>query len=69
MPRALLHLFGVPAGTRALRLVEPEATRTVGLVMADRDPPSPLARGLFDTARTLDLDAELQGTPLQPPSS
>lgn len=69
MPRALLHLFGVPAGTRALRLVEPAATRTVGLVMADRDPPSPLARGLFDTARTLDLDAELQGTPLQPPSS
>jgi hypothetical protein len=40
----------------------------MGLVMADRDPPSPLARGLFDTARTLDLDAELQATPLQPSS-
>jgi DNA-binding transcriptional LysR family regulator len=66
MPRALLHLFGVPAGTRALRLVEPEATRTMGLVMTDRDPPSPLARGLFDTARMLDLDAELQATPLHP---
>lgn len=64
MPRALLHLFGVPAGTRALRLVEPEATRTVGLVMADRDPPSPLARGLFETARHLDLDAELRATRL-----
>jgi DNA-binding transcriptional LysR family regulator len=64
MPRALLHLFGVPAGTRALRLVDPAATRTIGLVMADRDPASPLARGLFDVARALDLDAELQATPL-----
>ena len=47
VPRQLLHFFGVPRGTRAIELVEPTARRTIGLVMSDRDPPSPLARNLF----------------------
>ena len=34
-------------GTRAIELVEPSARRTIGLVMSDREPPSPLARNLF----------------------
>jgi len=37
----------VPEGTVAIELVEPIAQRTIGLVMSDREPPSPLARNLF----------------------
>src|ERR1700733_4694840 len=47
VPRQLLRFFGVPEGTRAIELVEPIAQRTIGLVMSDREPPSPLARNLF----------------------
>jgi DNA-binding transcriptional LysR family regulator len=47
VPRHLLRFFGVPKGTRAIELVEPTARRTIGLVMSDREPPSPLARNLF----------------------
>ncbi len=47
VPRQLLRFFGVPKGTRAIELVEPSARRTIGLVMSDREPPSPLARNLF----------------------
>lgn len=47
VPRQLLRFFGVPAQTRAVELVEPIARRTIGLIVADRDPPAPLARNLF----------------------
>ncbi len=47
VPSQLLRFFGVPKGTRALELIEPTARRTIGLVMSDREPPSPLARNLF----------------------
>jgi DNA-binding transcriptional LysR family regulator len=47
VPRQLLRFFGVPEGTVAIELVEPVAQRTIGLVMSDREPPSPLARNLF----------------------
>jgi DNA-binding transcriptional LysR family regulator len=43
----LLEFFGVPLGTRALRLVEPEAQRTIGLIVADRQPMAPMARNLM----------------------
>ncbi len=60
MPKALLQVFGMPENTRALRLVEPEATRTIGVIIADRDPPSPLASSLFELAATLDLEGEIE---------
>ncbi len=47
VPRQLLRFFGIPQGTRAIDLVEPTTSRTIGLVMSDREPPSPLARNLF----------------------
>ena len=45
--RQLLDFFGLPPGTRAAPLVEPATTRTIGLIVADRDPTPPLARALF----------------------
>jgi DNA-binding transcriptional LysR family regulator len=47
VPRQLLQFFGIPAGTRAVELVEPTARRSIGIIIADRDPPAPLARNLL----------------------
>jgi len=47
VPRQLLQFFGIPENTRAIELVEPSARRTVGLIIADRDPAAPLARNLM----------------------
>jgi DNA-binding transcriptional LysR family regulator len=64
MPRAILHLFGVPAGTRALRMVEPEAHKTMGLVASDRDPASPVTATLFEMAGALAIDEVLAAVSL-----
>ncbi len=60
MPKALLQVFGMPENTRALRLVEPMATRTIGMIIADRDPSAPLASSMFELAATLDLEGEIE---------
>src|SRR5271155_5834271 len=60
VPRQLLRFFGVPPGTQAIELVEPVAQRTIGLVMSDREPPSPLARNLFAMQLPADVAALIQ---------
>ena len=59
MPKALLQVWGTPENTRALKLVEPEAVRTIGMIIPDRDPPSPLAASMFAMGSTLDLQSEI----------
>src|SRR5271154_6655873 len=59
VPLQLLRFFGLPANTRAVELVEPTARRTIGLVMADRDPPAPLARNLFAMDQPPDIAARI----------
>jgi DNA-binding transcriptional LysR family regulator len=54
-----LQIFGVPAGLRAIPLVEPEATRGIGLVWLDRDPEPLLAAAMLELARGLDLESAL----------
>lgn len=49
----LLEFFGIPIGTKALPLVEPEAQRTIGLIVADRQPFAPLARNLLMMSRPI----------------
>ncbi len=56
---AWLHMFGVPAGMRALRLQgAPQAPR-IGLVTARRNPESVLAKALVEVARQVDVRAVL----------
>ncbi len=55
VPGQLLNFFGLPQGTKALPLVEPQVQRTVGLIVADREPLSPLARSLFAMTKPIDL--------------
>lgn len=62
VPRQLLQFFGVPRHTRALELVEPTARRTIGLIMSDRRPASPIARNLF----AMEIPADL-GSLIVPP--
>jgi len=52
--RQVLELFGPLAGVIALPLVDPEAQRTIGLVVADRQPLPPLPRKFFASAPSLD---------------
>jgi DNA-binding transcriptional LysR family regulator len=59
----LLEFFGVPLGTKALPLVEPEAQRTIGLIVADRQPFAPLARNLLMMSRPV-ADAALPRRPI-----
>lgn len=54
----LLEFFGVPIGTKALPLIEPTAQRTIGLIVADRQPFAPLARNLLMMTRPV-ADAAL----------
>jgi DNA-binding transcriptional LysR family regulator len=60
VPRHLLRFFGIPQGTRAIDLVEPTTSRTIGLVMSDREPPSPLARNLFAMKWPADIAAQIE---------
>jgi DNA-binding transcriptional LysR family regulator len=51
VPHTFLHVFGVPAGMRAIPLVEPEPTHVIGLAIADREPAPPIAQALMLAAR------------------
>lgn len=62
IPHAWLHSFGVPEGMRVMPLPRPKRSFQVGLVLADRDPESMLARALVDTARQVSMRRELDQT-------
>lgn len=59
--RQLLEFFGIPPGTRALKLVQPEAQRTIGLIVAGRTPVTPLARNLMMMTTPLLTVAPVRG--------
>ena len=51
MPRKFPEMFDLRANVRAIPLVEPIASQTVGLVVIERDPLTPLTAALFTEAR------------------
>lgn len=59
MAHTWLHLFDVPRGMKAIPLVAPAPTRTIGLVWLDRDPEPILARALLEVATGVDLEKAL----------
>ena len=59
MAHAWLHAFDVPRGLKAIPLVAPATTRTIGLVWLDRDPEPILARALLEVAALTDLERAL----------
>jgi DNA-binding transcriptional LysR family regulator len=60
MAHAWLHGSEPPPGMRAIPLVGPATTRTIGLVWLDREPEPMLARALLDVAATVDVEEELR---------
>ncbi|MDB5360923.1 MAG: LysR family transcriptional regulator [Rhodospirillales bacterium] len=63
MPHTLLDMPGLPGGTIALKLTEPEVSYGMGMIMPEREPAQPLARALFALARTLDLEQAVRWPP------
>jgi DNA-binding transcriptional LysR family regulator len=55
MPETLTQPFEGLAGMRILPLIEPEVTKTVGLVIADRDPIPALIQAFWEHVESLDL--------------
>lgn len=53
MPQFMLEVLGVMSGFRAIPLDEPKVEHSVGLVVADRDPISPLIEALRESATWL----------------
>ncbi|MFD6094852.1 LysR family transcriptional regulator [Nocardiopsis flavescens] len=69
MSHAWLYPHPVPEGMRAIPLVEPEVGRTIGLVVANRDPEPLLVRAFLDTVGGIDVEGRLAGRhPADPPA-
>ncbi|PSK99921.1 DNA-binding transcriptional LysR family regulator [Murinocardiopsis flavida] len=57
---AWLHMFGVPAGMRVVRLADPPWFPQIGLVISDRRPEPILAGALLSVAGEVDVRGELE---------
>jgi DNA-binding transcriptional LysR family regulator len=55
VPHTFLLLLGEIDGLTGIPLTEPNASHLIGLVASDRDPLPPVAHGLLDVARRLDI--------------
>jgi hypothetical protein len=53
MPALLAEGLGLTERVRAIRIVEPETTHSIGLVVPHRDPLTPLINALFNEAKQL----------------
>jgi DNA-binding transcriptional LysR family regulator len=60
LPHTFLHLFPQLDGLLQIPLAAPEATQKIGLVLTDRDPPSPIARAMSAIARKVDIPGSLR---------
>ena len=56
VPHTFSYVFGGASDLLAIDLVEPTHSQSIGLVLSDRDPPSPMASALL--ASTLETDVE-----------
>lgn len=63
VPHTFLTLLGhdtaAVKGLRAIPMIEPEATQSVGLVINEREPHPPLVRAFLKSARMIDVAEEL----------
>lgn len=59
VPHAFFYVFGSASDLVAIDLVEPVHTQSIGLVLSDRDPPSPMAGALLGSIGDADLEIEL----------
>jgi DNA-binding transcriptional LysR family regulator len=55
LPQTFLSLFGAPSGSRAIPLVDPDVSHSIGLVVPDREPLTPSARELVQLVGRADV--------------
>jgi DNA-binding transcriptional LysR family regulator len=58
VPHTFFYVLGNTAALAAIELVEPVHTQSIGLVVSDREPFSPMARALTACAAALDIESE-----------
>ena len=59
VPHTLFYVFGVLPDLVAIDLVRPVHTQAIGLVLSDRNPPSPMAGALLSSLADADIGGEL----------
>jgi DNA-binding transcriptional LysR family regulator len=59
VPHNFFYVFGEAPDLARLDLIDPIHTQAVGLVLSDRDPPSPMAGALIAALKGIDIDAKL----------
>ncbi|ACK51381.1 transcriptional regulator, LysR family [Methylocella silvestris BL2] len=60
VPHSFFYVFGAAPDLIALDLVEPVHSQMIGLVLLDRQPPSPMAGALLRSVLNLDVEAGLK---------
>jgi DNA-binding transcriptional LysR family regulator len=58
VPHTFSHVFGHPADLVTIGLIEPVESQSIGLVLSDRDPLSPIAGALMSIALKADLEKD-----------
>jgi DNA-binding transcriptional LysR family regulator len=61
VPHTLFHVLGGASDMVAIDLVEPKHSQSIGLVISDRDPPSPMAHALLNSLLDANFEADLRG--------
>lgn len=56
VPSQIVQSFAMPANTVAIDLVKPAISRSIGLIISDRQPSRPLAQILFDMTKPVEMD-------------
>jgi DNA-binding transcriptional LysR family regulator len=59
VPHTFFYIFGGAPDLVAIDLVEPVHSQSIGLVLSDRDPLSPMAEALLGSIGNTDLEADL----------
>ncbi|MDQ0470623.1 LysR family transcriptional regulator [Labrys wisconsinensis] len=57
VPHTFFHVFGGAPDLTAVRLIDPVHSQSIGLVLSDRHPRSPMADALMAAALTADIEA------------
>lgn len=60
LPQHFVDVFGTSNKLRSIPLIEPVLNKKIGLLIADRDPPIPVAERLFATLSSLQLNLPAQ---------
>jgi DNA-binding transcriptional LysR family regulator len=59
LPHGYFYVFGDTPGMSAVPIVKPVHTQWIGLAVADRDPPLPMAQALIDAVQDLEIERAL----------